>query len=263
MKIFLILLFNILFLFTGCSSTNKNTIENTNKNYTEDGRGLYPKKHNNERKLALVVGNSNYNGKLSKLQNPTNDAKDVSNALKDLGFEVIKVTNANQKTMDSKLREFSSRLKSAGVGLFYYAGHGVSVENKNYLIPIDSDIKDEHNIKYNSLALNEVVDRMRKSKNRLNMIVLDACRNNPFNRSASGGLSSINADGIYIAYATSPNGVAKDNIDERNGMYTKHFLKHIKTPNINHKKLFDKIRESVYKETDGEQTEIGITKGVK
>jgi uncharacterized caspase-like protein len=206
--------------------------------FANNDRALYLKKYKNEKKVALVIGNSDYSGKLSKLKNPINDANDVKNQLEKLGFEVIIVTNADQKRIDRKLREFVTKLKTAGVGLFYFAGHGLSVDNQNYLIPLKADISDKYNIKYGSLAVNEVVDRMNDSKTRLNMLILDACRNDPFSR-GGGGLSSMpNAKGTLIAYATSAGDVAKDNVNGRNGLYTKHFLKYLKSSNLNQREFF-------------------------
>jgi hypothetical protein len=221
--------------------------------FANNDRALYLKKYKNEKKVALVIGNSDYSGKLSKLKNPINDANDVKNQLEKLGFEVIIVTNADQRRIDRKLREFVTKLKTAGVGLFYFAGHGLSVDNQNYLIPLKADISDKYNIKYGSLAVNEVVDRMKDSKTRLNMLILDACRNDPFSR-GGGGLSSMpNAKGTLIAYATSAGDVAKDNVNGRNGLYTKHFLKYLKSSNLNQREFFHKIRQGVYNESGQDQ----------
>jgi uncharacterized caspase-like protein len=221
--------------------------------FANNDRALYLKKYKNEKKVALVIGNSDYSGKLSKLKNPINDANDVKDQLENLGFEVIIVTNADQKRIDRKLREFVTKLKTAGVGLFYFAGHGLSVDNQNYLIPLKADINDKYSVKYGSLAVNEVVDRMKNSKTRLNMLILDACRNDPFSR-GGGGLSSMpNAKGTLIAYATSAGDVAKDNVGGRNGLYTKHFLKYLKSSNLNQREFFHKIRQGVYNESKKDQ----------
>jgi hypothetical protein len=220
--------------------------------FANNDRALYLKKYKNEKKVALVIGNSDYKN-LASLKNPINDAKDVSSALEDIGFEVMTVTNATQSAIDKKLREFSIKLNSAGIGLFYFAGHGIEVEKQNYLVPLRAKIDDKFNVKYNTLAVNEVVDRMKSSKTRLNMVILDACRNDPFHR-GGGGLATVpNAKGTLIAYATEAGGVAKDNRSERNGLYTKHFLKYIKKGNLNQRDFFHKVRTAVYNESGEKQ----------
>jgi uncharacterized caspase-like protein len=220
--------------------------------WSNSDRAMYLKKYKNEKKVALVVGNSEYKN-LAKLKNPINDANDVSKALKNLGFEVMTVTNATQSRLDRKLREFSVKLNSAGVGLFYFAGHGIEVEKKNYLVPLQADISDKLSVKYNALSVDEVVDRMKSSKTRLNLVVLDACRNDPFSRGGGGLAVMPNAKGTLIAYATAAGSVAKDNRSGRNGLYTKHFLKYIKKANLNQRDLFHKIRTDVYRESGQDQ----------
>jgi hypothetical protein len=220
--------------------------------WSNSDRAMYLKKYKNEKKVALVVGNSEYKN-LAKLKNPINDANDVSNALKNLGFEVMTVTNATQSRLDRKLREFSVKLNTAGVGLFYFAGHGIEVEKKNYLVPLQANISDKLSVKYNALSVDEVVDRMKSSKTRLNLVVLDACRNDPFSRGGGGLAVMPNAKGTLIAYATAAGSVAKDNRSGRNGLYTKHFLKYIKKANLNQRDLFHKIRTDVYRESGQDQ----------
>lgn len=217
-------------------------------------RALYLKKYANEKKLALVIGNSGYSSQLSKLQNPINDATDVKKALEQTGFEVIFLKDATQVEMDEKLREFSDKLKKSAIGLFYFAGHGLEVENKNYLVPIDSDVSDKFKVKYKTVAVDEIVTRMNNSGTRLNMLVLDACRNDPFSRGGGGLAPVVTAKGTLIAYATSPGSVAADNANERNGLYTKHFLKALKQKNVNQRDFFHNVRVGVYNDSEGAQT---------
>lgn len=219
-----------------------------------DSRALYLKKYANEKKLALVIGNNNYSGQLSKLQNPINDATDVKKALEKTGFEVIFLTDATQAQMDEKLREFSQKLKKSAIGLFYFAGHGLEIENQNYLVPVGADVRDKYKVKYKTVAVDEIVTRMNNSGTRLNMLVLDACRNDPFSRGGGGLAPVVTAKGTLIAYATSPGSVAADNAKERNGLYTKHFLKAIKQKNINQRDFFHNVRVGVYNESGGLQT---------
>lgn len=217
-------------------------------------RALYLKKYANEKKLALVIGNSAYSGLLSKLQNPANDATDVKEALEKTGFEVIFLKDATQSQMDEKLREFSDKLKKSAIGLFYFAGHGLEVENKNYLVPVGADVSDKFKVKYKTIAVDEIVTRMNNSGTRLNMLVLDACRNDPFSRGGGGLAPVVTAKGTLIAYATSPGSVAADNANERNGLYTKYFLKALKQKNVNQRDFFHNVRVGVYNESGGLQT---------
>ena len=216
-------------------------------------RALYIKKYKNEAKVALVIGNNNYQGKLSKLKNPVNDARDVRVALEENGFEVIYLQNANLDKMDEKISKFTHRLKSSGIGLFYFAGHGLEVDKQNYLVPIGANISDKYKVKSRTIAVNEIVDRMRSSGTRLNMIVLDACRNDPFHRGGGGLASTSTAKGTMIAYATAPGSVAKDNPNENNGLYTKHFLNTLQRTNLNHVDFFREVKKGVYDESNGEQ----------
>jgi len=217
-------------------------------------RALYVKKYANESKTALVIGNSNYSGKLSKLQNPTNDAKDIKNALEDLNFEVVYTTDADQAKMDQKIREFTHKLESKkGIALFYFAGHGLEVDKKNYLVPLNANVSDKYKVKYQTIAVNEIVDRMQNSGTRLNMLILDACRNDPFHRGGGGLATPQTAKGTLIAYATDPGGVAQDNPNEKNGLYTKYLLKALKAGDLNHADFFRKVKNDVYQASNGEQ----------
>jgi hypothetical protein len=139
-----------------------------------------------DKRIALVIGNGNYAS--SPLRNPANDARAVSAALKDLGFDVIHHENLGLKAMGKTIREFGNKLKdSGGVGLFYYAGHGMQVKGRNYLIPVDADIQNEDEIAFNALDANIVLEKIDTANNRLNLVILDACRNNPFARSFRSG----------------------------------------------------------------------------
>jgi hypothetical protein len=217
-------------------------------------RGLiseYQKKHGGEKKIALVIGNSNYSGKLSHLKNPTNDARDIKSALSSKGFEVIFTTNADLEEMERKIDKFIHKLKSAKVGFFYFAGHGLEVKKKNYIIPIGANISNEYKVKSRTVSVDEVVERMGDSGVRLSMVVLDACRNDPFHR-GGGGLAPKEAHGTLIAYATAPGDVASDG-DGDNGLYTKHLLKSLNTPNLKHTEIFRQTRTGVYSESAGKQ----------
>ncbi|MBN2824047.1 MAG: caspase family protein [Campylobacterales bacterium] len=214
-------------------------------------RSIYQKKFGNENKVALVIGNGEYT-RFARLVNTLNDAEDIAKLLKEKNFDVIYVINGDLQSMEQGLKEFASKLKKGGVGFFYYAGHGLQINDSNYLIPINSTISNAIDVKYKSLPVNYVIDMMQNAHNRLNIIVLDACRNDPFKR-GGGGLAQINnARGMYIAFATGPGQVASDG-DERNGLFTKHLLRNINEPNISLDAVFNQTRQGVFTESHEEQ----------
>jgi len=210
------------------------------------------------KRTALVIGNADYT-KARALANPANDAADIAKNLADLGFTVISGTNLDLKQMNDKVREFGDQLKaSGGVGLFYYAGHGIQVGGKNYLIPVDADIPREDEVDFNALNLDLVLRKMATANNGLNIVILDACRNNPFARSWSrgeeeGGLAQISAPtGTFIAYATSPDRTASDG-NGRNGLYTMELLKVLRQPNLKIEEAFKQVTIAVDRASSGKQ----------
>jgi hypothetical protein len=177
-----------------------------------------------ETRIALVIGNGAYSS--APLLNPANDAKLVADTLTSLGFDVIVRRDADQATMKRALQEFGARLEKAGVdavGLFYYAGHGVQLNGRNYLIPTKANIEREGDVEIEAVSADWVLEQMRYARNRLNIVILDACRNNPFvrsMRSADRGLAKMDAPaGTLIAYSTAPGDVAADGTG-RNSPYT-------------------------------------------
>ncbi len=208
-----------------------------------------------EQRVALVIGNSAY--KEAPLRNPVNDANDIAATLKGLGFAVTLKTNANQKQMKQALREFGLTLKKGGVGLFYYAGHGIQSRGRNYLVPVGANVESEAELEDESVDANLVLSYMEDAQNRVNIVVMDACRNNPFARSfrsASRGLAQMEAArGSFIAYATAPGSVAADG-SGRNGVYTKHLLASLKRPDTDMEKVFKRAHAAVMEETNGKQT---------
>jgi formylglycine-generating enzyme required for sulfatase activity len=207
-----------------------------------------------EPRVALVVGNADYRS--SPLRNPVNDARAVARALQGLGFVVILKENVGRIAMADSIRDFGNRIKGGGVGLFYYAGHGIQVSGRNFLIPVDVAIKAEDEVPYNSIDANFVLDKMDGAKNRLNIVILDACRNNPFARrfrSASRGLAQMDApSGTLIAFATAPGMEAADG-DGANGLYTEHLLRHLATPGLPIEQLFKQVRIGVTRATSDQQ----------
>ncbi|GAB2858844.1 hypothetical protein GCM10027277_29160 [Pseudoduganella ginsengisoli] len=209
-----------------------------------------------EQRLALVIGNSAY--KSSPLINPINDARAMAIKLQQLGFTVIKKENASLEEMMSAVREFGNQLKNGGVGLFYYAGHGIQAKGVNYLVPVDANIAREDELATRAYNANEVLEKMDTAKNRINLVVLDACRDNPFARSfrsGSRGLASMDSTpkGTLVAYATSPGSTASDG-SGGNGLYTAQLLAAMAEPGMKVEDVFKRVREGVQAESEGKQT---------
>jgi len=179
-----------------------------------------------ERRVALVVGNAKY--ETSPLTNPTNDSADIAAKLKSYGFDVVYRENLKMRQIGSMLREFKTKLAPGATALVFYAGHGLQVRGENYFPTVDADIQSEEDIQNQSIGLKQVMDILEEAKTRTNIVLLDACRNNPFGRktrSLSRGLASVNApSGTLIAYSTRPGSVAEDG-SGRNGLYTEQLLK--------------------------------------
>jgi TonB family protein len=209
-----------------------------------------------ERKVALVIGNGAYDS--SPLKNPVNDATDIAGALRSFGFDVIFRENLDQIGMKRAIREFGTKIRGGGVALFYYAGHGVQVKGTNYLVPVDAKVTTEEEIEYETVDAGFVLAQMDSAKTDLNIVILDACRTNPFARSfrsASNGLAQMDApSGTLIAYATAPGSVASDNATARNGIYTQELLRVIATPSLTIEEVFKRVRISVRGLTQGKQT---------
>lgn len=190
-----------------------------------------PQQMKSEQRLALVIGNGNY-AKGSLGQNPLNDAKDMGAALERMGFQVILLTDAGKSQMKEAVYRFGEQLKNGGVGLFFYAGHGVQIRDQNYLLPVDARIRNESEVEDESIGLNRVMQAMDNARNRLNIVLLDACRDNPFTmqgsfRSTRAGFSKVevgdSATGMVIAFATAP-GKTAANGNSRNGLWTSALL---------------------------------------
>jgi uncharacterized caspase-like protein/formylglycine-generating enzyme required for sulfatase activity len=210
-----------------------------------------------ETRVALVIGNSEYAS--GPLPNPANDAKLMGDALTSLGFDVIARRNADQTTMKRAIEEFGSRLEKAGagaVGLFYYAGHGVQLNGKNYLIPTTARIDREGDVEIEAVSADWVIEQMRYARNQLNIVILDACRNNPFTRSMRSvdhGLASMDAPaGIIIAYSTAPGSVAADG-SGRDSPYTEALTQAIRDLHEPVEQVFKHVRVNVMAETGGKQ----------
>lgn len=211
--------------------------------------------HAAERRIALVIGNSAY--KQAPLANPGNDARAVAQALRDAGFTVTERRNVNQTAMRRVIREFGDEIAKGGVGLFFYAGHGMQVRGRNYLIPVGHDIEREDEVAEQSVDVALVLEKMATAKNALNILILDACRNNPFAssfRSTAGGLAPMDAPpGTLVAFSTAPGQVAADGTGEHS-TYTKHLLSYMRESGLRVEDVFKRVRTAVRQESGGKQT---------
>jgi len=208
-------------------------------------------------RVALVIGNGSY--KVDPLSNPVNDARDMASMLGELGFNVTLKLDADQMVMESAIEAFGEKLNKNTVGLFYFSGHGAQYEGENYLIPVKSirKISAARHLRYKAVPAGYVLGTMQD--NGLNIVILDACRNNPFkgfSKSLGQGLTRMaNAEGSLIAYATAPGTVAwTGETGERNSPYTKHLLRFMKQPNLSIESLLKKVRKAVIQETRNTRT---------
>jgi hypothetical protein len=208
-----------------------------------------------EQRVALIIGNAAY--KDAPLRNPVNDATDIARALRELGFKTTLKTNVGQRQMKDAIREFGSELARGGVGLFYFAGHGLQYKGRNFLVPIGAAIEREAHIEDETVDAAFVLAHMEEARNRVNLVILDACRNNPYTRgmrSVSRGLAQMDAtQGTLVAFATAPGAVALDG-DGRNGVYTKHLLRQVRQPGVPVELMFKRVRDGVIEETREKQT---------
>ncbi len=210
-----------------------------------------------EPRIALVIGNGDYAS--GRLINPANDARLIAESLRGLGFEVMSRHDADKRTMQRAMQEFGVRLEKAGpdaVGLFYYAGHGLQVSGRNYLVPIAAQIEREGDVDIEAVPADWVIDQMRQARNRLNIVILDACRNNPFSRglrSVNRGLAVMDAPaGILIAYSTAPGDVAADG-SGNNSPYTDALTRAMRDVHEPVEQVFKRARISVMNTTSGKQ----------
>lgn len=206
-----------------------------------------------EKRVALVIGNSSYAN--SPLKNPVNDAKDITAKLRGLGFEVIERNNLTTRQIGGTLQEFRSKLAPGAVALVFYAGHGLQIKGDNYLPAVDADINSEYDVPNQSISMKQIMDVLDESKSRLNLVFLDACRNNPYARSfrsSDRGLARVNApSGTLISYATKPGSVAADGTG-RNGLYTSKLLAQMDT-NVEIEKALKRVVTEVKTASKGKQ----------
>lgn len=235
------------FAFCVCSSAQERGLGEPIKNDTSSNEP--------DKRVALVIGNAAYDK--SPLANPVNDANDMASALKSCGFDTTLVSDSDLRAMKEAVERFSSRIPRSGVTLFFYAGHAIQVDGRNYLVPIGADPKSASDIEFDCFDMNRVLAKLDEGEARLNMIILDACRDNPFarswTRSTQQGLASMDAPpGTILWYATSPGSVALDG-KERNGIYSGYLLKHMLSPGADVVDIFRKTSDDVRTATKGRQ----------
>ena len=211
-----------------------------------------------ERRVALVIGNSAYDRSMGRLVNPVNDAEDMARTLRSLGFEVSHRQNLNREAMEKAVMAFTVSARDSAVALFYFAGHGVQVDRVNYLVPLGSRMFSQLDAKYRAVPANWVVDHMKNSGARANIVILDACRNNPLpktRRSGGRGLAAMQGgSGTLIAFAAGPGQEADENPRGRNGLYTGELLKNLRQPGLSLVEVFQRTRNEVFRRSGNQQT---------
>lgn len=207
-----------------------------------------------QKRLALLIGNSAY--KNGPLKNPANDVKAMNQALRSAGFDVMLITNADRATMGRAIDQFGQKLKQYDVGLFYFSGHGLQVKGINYLVPLNMNVQGESDVQYEAVDAGKVLAKMEDAGNRMNVVILDACRNNPFKRSfrsSGSGLAQMDAPtGSFIAFATSPGRVAYDGKGS-NSPYVTHMIDNMGRKGLTIEQFFKQVRRGVMKDTERKQ----------
>jgi len=209
-----------------------------------------------EKRTALVMGNGSYKH-IAYLKNPANDADDMARALKRCGFNVRTMIDGTRREMIEAMRAFGDQLKKErnGVGLFFYAGHGVQIDGENHLVPVNARVERKYEVEVECLKVSALLGAMENADNRLNIIILDACRNNPFRgfRGANRGLAQMTAPaGSILIYSTAP-GEAADDGPDQNGLYTSMLLKHIMDRGLTVEVLLKRVRIDVMEASGGRQ----------
>src|SRR5258707_10069695 len=214
-----------------------------------------------ENRVALVIGQSNYHAVVA-LPNPANDARAMSKLLGDAGFEVMNAADLSQNEMREKVSDFAAKVAAKGadtVALVFYAGHGLQIDGENFLVPVDVDPKRETDIPLQAIRLNDVLNTLTSVPSKTRILLLDACRNNPFpaiNRSAGRGLAivdaKIGAPNTFMSFSTSPGAEAEDG-SGANSPYTTALIAAVKESNIPVEETCKRVRLAVNKATDGRQ----------
>ncbi len=222
---------------------------------TDETRTIKRNKQASGTRLALVIGNSDYQDK--PLRNPVHDATALAAWLGQHGFTVTMKTDTTRRQLKQAIRDFGKKLRGGGVGLFYFAGHGMQIGGHNYLLPVDVEIDSESDVEFEAVDAGMVLGKMADAGNGFNIVILDACRDNPFSRGfRSGfrsGLARMNAPaGSFIAYATKPGSVAADGKGPHSP-FTGALLLSLKQPGLTIEQLFKRVRIQVIEQTDNSQ----------
>ena len=212
------------------------------------------------KRIALIIGNANYSDPVGQLQNPANDALAIAEELKKLNFTAVVKVNLTSADIKKEIRAFHTQLKESNhgntIGLFYYAGHGLQVDGTNYIIPVDAAIKLPKDVERTCVPIDAAFDAMQYANVNMSIMILDACRNNPFHgteQAITKGLAPPNpAVGAFIAYATSPGSAASDD-GASHGLYTQEIIKVLRVPGLGIEQVFKKVRENVLKLSNGNQ----------
>ncbi|MCR5885536.1 caspase family protein [Rhizobacter sp. J219] len=208
-----------------------------------------------ELRVALVIGNAAYAS--APLANPLNDARAMGEALKGMGFSVVEVRDAKKAEIEQAITQVREQLKDRrGIGLLYYAGHGVQLDWRNYMVPVDAKLANAQDVRQQAIDVQQVVDAFRSAGTRTNILVLDACRDNPFGASGSGkGLAQMDAPpGTFLAFATAPGNVAEDgDAKAGNSLYTRHLVKEMQQPQARIEDVFKRVRLQVRRGSEGRQ----------
>jgi uncharacterized caspase-like protein len=211
------------------------------------------------KRVALVIGNARYTS--VPLANPENDATVVSSTLRRLGFEVNEQLNLNARDFRRVMRDFARRIQEEeGAAVLYYAGHGVQIDGRNYLLPVDINLRDAEEVKDDSIDIDEVfVSRIERARMNVRIVILDACRDNPFrgtttrNIRPAGGLAEMNARGALIAYASAPGAAAEDGIPGTNSVFTRHLVDEMPVEGLEVEQMFKNVRVKVLRDTNQRQ----------
>lgn len=211
--------------------------------------------------LALVVGNANYNNPQFKLDNPVNDANSIGDKLMRLGFTVYTIRDCAIEKFEEEITFFENELKKYDYGLFFFAGHGLQIDGLNYLTAKDTNFSGNLSAKRTSILLDDILKVMQKANTKVNILIIDACRDNPLPnefRSAESGLASLYApEGTIIAFSTSPGKKAMDSGGGNNSIYTKALFNHLDDSSISVEELFKRVRATVSTLSD-ENKRLGI-----
>ena len=215
-----------------------------------------------EQKVALIIGNNTYTN-LTHLKNTVNDARLMRDTFKQGGYTIIYKENATKNEMKKLLKKFAHKISKGGIGLYYFAGHSVNVNGKNYLLGIDSSLDNKDYIERESVVINNIIKKMNNARNRLNIIISDTCRNtirlntfhnNHYDRGVGKGLTSIsNTRKIFLVYSTATGEIARDTKNGSHGILTDYFVKNLKK-GTSIKEIFENTKKDVYKHIEGDES---------